>query len=183
MSEAAKHAGQPTSSGAEIDEQTRRDFLIWSTVAVGAAGTALAVWPFIDQMNPAADTLALASTEVDISQIAVGQSITVIWRGKPVFIRHRTAGRNQALPKPLISAYCRTRKAMPRVSRSPSGWLWSASARTLAAFRSVRNRANLPVISVVGSVPATDRHYDTSGRIRKGPAPTNLTVPTYQLCH
>ena len=90
MSETANHAGQPTGGGAEIDEQTRRDFLIWSTAAVGAIGTAIAVWPFIDQMNPAADTLALASTEVDISQVDVGQSITVIWRGKPVFIRHRT---------------------------------------------------------------------------------------------
>ena len=91
MSDTAQNAGQSTGGNAEIDEQTRRDFLIWSTAAVGAAGTALAVWPFIDQMNPAADTLALASTEVDISKIMVGQSVTVIWRGKPVFVRHRSA--------------------------------------------------------------------------------------------
>jgi len=78
-------------ASAEIDEQTRRDFLFTTTAAVGAVGLATAVWPFIDQMNPAADTLALASTEVDLGPIEEGQSITVVWRGKPVFVRHRTA--------------------------------------------------------------------------------------------
>ena len=108
MSDTA-HAGQPTQN-AEIDEQTRRDFLLWSTIAVGAAGAALAAWPFIDQMNPAADTLALASTEVDLSKIEVGQSITVVWRGKPVFIRYRTeeeiaeAAKNPATPKVITTA-------------------------------------------------------------------------------
>ena len=75
---------------AEFDEQTRRDFLFTTTGAVGAVGAVVAVWPLIDQMNPAADTLALSSTEVDLDPIVEGQSITVVWRGKPVFIRHRT---------------------------------------------------------------------------------------------
>ena len=68
----------------------RRDFLIVSTYALGAVGAGSFVWPLIDQMNPAADTLALASTEVDLEPIQEGQAITVKWRGKPVFIRHRT---------------------------------------------------------------------------------------------
>ncbi|MEM7618747.1 MAG: ubiquinol-cytochrome c reductase iron-sulfur subunit, partial [Pseudomonadota bacterium] len=73
------------------DGETRRDFLYLTAAAFGAVGAGSVAWPFIDQMNPAADTLALASTEVDLSPIEEGQAITVMWRGKPVFIRHRTA--------------------------------------------------------------------------------------------
>src|SRR6476659_7197473 len=69
---------------------TRRDFLYLTAGAMGAVGAGSAVWPLVDSMNPAADTLALATTEVDIGKVAVGQSITVVWQGKPVFIRHRT---------------------------------------------------------------------------------------------
>src|SRR5690606_17905291 len=72
------------------DGVTRRDFLYLATGAVGAIGVASAIWPFIDQMNPAADVLALSTTDVDLSPIQQGQAITVVWRGKPVFIRHRT---------------------------------------------------------------------------------------------
>ena len=79
------------SDTADTDDKTRRDFLLISTCTVGAVGSALAVWPFIDSMNPAADTLALSTTEVDLGPIAEGQSITVVWQGKPVFVRHRTA--------------------------------------------------------------------------------------------
>ncbi|MGH6926875.1 MAG: ubiquinol-cytochrome c reductase iron-sulfur subunit, partial [Dongiaceae bacterium] len=83
------HGGAIASSGHEAGE-TRRDFLMLGTGAIGAFGVAALAWPFIDQMNPAADVLALSTTEVDLSKIAVGQSITVIWRGSPVFIRRRT---------------------------------------------------------------------------------------------
>ena len=72
------------------DDKNKRDFLQVSTYALGAVGAASFVWPLINQMNPAADTLALASTEVDLEQLEEGQAITVTWRGKPVFIRHRT---------------------------------------------------------------------------------------------
>ena len=73
------------------DTETRRDFLLISTVSVGAVGAAIAAWPFIDLMNPSADVLAMASTEIDLSSIEEGQSITAMWRGKPVFIRKRTS--------------------------------------------------------------------------------------------
>ena len=73
-----------------LEDKNKRDFLQVSTYALGAVGAASFVWPLIDQMNPAADTLALASTEVDLEGLEEGQSITVKWRGKPVFIRHRT---------------------------------------------------------------------------------------------
>ena len=79
-----------TSDRGHHGEETRRDFLLISTVSVGAVGAAFAAWPFIDLMNPSKDVLALASTELDLSEIEVGQAITAIWRGKPVFIRKRT---------------------------------------------------------------------------------------------
>jgi hypothetical protein len=82
----------PGGHGAHAGE-TRRDFLYLATAAAGAVGAAAVAWPFIASMNPAADTLALATIDVDLAAIQVGQSITVTWRGKPVFIRHRTAKR------------------------------------------------------------------------------------------
>src|SRR5579863_8695367 len=84
MADSSQPASDPS------DGATRRDFLLYAASGLGAVGAAAAVWPFIHSMNPAADTLALASTEVDISPVQVGQAITVTWRGKPVFIRHRT---------------------------------------------------------------------------------------------
>ena len=78
-------------ASAGVSEKERRDFLIYTTAVVGATGAVCAVWPFVHSMNPSKDTLALSSTEVDLSPIEEGQSITVMWRGKPVFVRHRTA--------------------------------------------------------------------------------------------
>ena len=102
-------SANPAPSG---DGETRRDFLYLAAGAMGVAGTGFAAWPFIDSMNPAADVRALSSTEVDLSPIEEGMSITVIWRGNPVFVRHRTAAeievaRNTALddlPDPEVPA-------------------------------------------------------------------------------
>ena len=89
-------------------DKTKRDFIVLTASAVGAVGAASAVWPLVDSLNPSADVLALASTEVNISSIKEGQSITVMWRGTPVFIRHRTkeeinqavSDDNEVLPDP-----------------------------------------------------------------------------------
>lgn len=180
MSETANHAGQPTSGGAEIDEKTRRDFLIWSTTAVGAVGTAIAVWPFIDQMNPAADTLALASTEVDISQIAVGQSITVIWRGKPVFIRHRTEEEIETARAVDMAALPDPQADEDRVQQAP--WLIMVGVCTHLGCVPLGQKQGEPKGEFGGwFCPCHGSHYDTSGRIRKGPAPENLPVPGYEF--
>ncbi|MGH8865463.1 MAG: ubiquinol-cytochrome c reductase iron-sulfur subunit N-terminal domain-containing protein, partial [Burkholderiales bacterium] len=82
--------GDASGHGFGEGDESRRDFLILTTTAVGAIGAASLAWPFFDQMNPAADVLALSTVEVDLAPIAVGQAITVKWRGTPVFIRHRT---------------------------------------------------------------------------------------------
>ncbi len=180
MSETAPNADQSTGGKAEIDEQTRRDFLLWSTIAVGAAGTAMAIWPFIDQMNPAADTLALASIEVDLSAIEVGQSVTVTWRGKPVFIRRRTeaeiteAGDVEltVLPDPETDA--------DRVQKPE--WLVMVGVCTHLGCIPLGQKTGDSKGEYGGwFCPCHGSHYDTSGRIRKGPAPTNLLVPGYEF--
>ena len=167
-------------ASAEIDGQTRRDFLFTTTAAVGAVGLATAVWPFIDQMNPAADTLALASTEVDLGPIEEGQSITVVWRGKPVFVPHRTADEIKSageddkaeLPDPETDA---ARVQQPK-------WLVMIGICTHLGCIPLGNKSGEPKGEFGGwFCPCHGSHYDTSGRIRKGPAPNNLPIPAYNF--
>ena len=153
----------------------RRDFIFTATYAVGAVGVAATVWPLVDQMNPDASVKALASTEVDVSSVEPGKTITVLWRGKPVFIKRRTQNeidearsvRMEDLPDP--------EKDEDR-AKNPE-WL-----------------VMLGVCTHLGCVPLNDKgdyngwfcpchgsHYDTSGRIRKGPAPTNMSIPNYEI--
>ena len=157
---------------------TRRDFLYVATSGAAAVGTALAVWPLIDAMNPSADVLALASTEVDLSAIEEGQSITVTWRGKPLFVRHRTAREiDQAraddkaeLPDPAPDA--------ERAQRPE--WLILVGICTHLGCVPLGQRQGDPRGQWGGwFCPCHGSHYDTSGRIRKGPAPRNLDVPEY----
>ena len=153
----------------------RRDFIFTATYAVGAVGVAATVWHLVDQMNPDASVKALASTEVDVSSVEPGKTITVLWRGKPVFIKRRTQNeidearsvRMEDLPDP--------EKDEDR-AKNPE-WL-----------------VMLGVCTHLGCVPLNDKgdyngwfcpchgsHYDTSGRIRKGPAPTNMSIPNYEF--
>ncbi|PLX38177.1 MAG: ubiquinol-cytochrome c reductase iron-sulfur subunit [Hyphomicrobiales bacterium] len=158
------------------DEPTRRDFLYIATGAVGAVGVAGVAWPLIDQMNPDASALALASIEVDVSAVEEGQSITVKWRGKPIFIRNRTE-------KEVEEA-----KAVP---------LEDLPDPAADADRTKEGHENMLVMIGVcthlGCVPLGESgdfggwfcpchgsHYDTAGRIRKGPAPLNLVIPPYE---
>ncbi len=163
-----------TESGGQ-EEVKRRDFLVVSTAAFGGVGVVVAAWPFVHQMNPSADVLALSSIEVDISGIAEGQSLTVKWRGKPVFIRHRTPAEIEAaravdladLPDPESDE-----------ARAPKpNWLIVVGVST--------HLGCIP-IGRAGEYggwfcPCHGSHYDTSARIRKGPAPENLAVPAYEF--
>ena len=153
----------------------RREFIFTATYAVGAVGVGATVWPLIDQMNPDASVKALASTEVDISGVEKGQSITVLWRGKPVFIRRRTDEEITKARQVNIDELKHPEKDEDR-AKNPE-WL-----------------VMLGVCTHLGCVPLGDKgeyggwfcpchgsHYDTSGRIRKGPAPTNLEIPKYEF--
>ena len=169
-----------TTTTEDSEGETRRDFLLIATSAVGVAGAALAAWPFIDSMNPAADTLALASTDVDLSAIEEGQAITVVWRGKPVFIRKRTAEEIETansvniadLPDPIEDA--------KRVQKPE--WLIMVGVCTHLGCIPLGQKAGDPRGEFGGwFCPCHGSHYDTSGRIRKGPAPNNLAVPPYKF--
>lgn len=166
--------------GGPKEGETRRDFLLLATSAVGAVGVALAAWPFIDTMNPAADVLALSSTEVDIGAIEQGQAITVVWRGKPVFIRHRTAEEIKAAQEVNKDELRHPQSDEERIKKPE--WLILVGACT--------HLGCIPLGQKVGDqkgdfngwfCPCHGSHYDTSGRIRKGPAPENLAVPPYEF--
>ena len=156
---------------------TRRDMLAVSAVGAGAVGTAIAAWPLIDQMNPAADTLALASIEVDLSSIAEGQSVTVKWRGKPVFIRHRTASEIEEARADDGADLKDPELDSDRVIAGKEQWLIMSGVCTHLGCVPVGERGDY------GGwfCPCHGSHYDKSGRIRKGPAPTNLAVPNYSF--
>lgn len=159
----------------------RRDFLFVSTGMMAAVGAAAATWPFIDSMNPSADVQALATTEVDLEPIAVGQRVTVIWRSQPVFIDRRT-------PEQIVQA--RADDDNPNLVDPAT----DASRVQIEEWLIV-----VGVCTHLGCVPLGQRegdqrgdwggwfcpchgsHYDTSGRIRRGPAPRNLIVPPYEL--
>ena len=153
----------------------RREFLFTASYAVEAVGVGAVVWPLIDQMNPDASVKALASTEVDISSVQPGQSLTVLWRGKPVFIKRRTDQEIQKAREVSLNDLKHPEKDEDRVQKPE--WL-----------------VMLGVCTHLGCVPLTDKgdyngwfcpchgsHYDTSGRIRKGPAPTNMEIPEYKF--
>jgi|TARA_B110000438_G_scaffold125109_1_gene121813 ubiquinol-cytochrome c reductase iron-sulfur subunit len=163
----------------EIDKKKekgpRRDFLYSVSYALGAVGIGSVVWPLVDQMNPDASVKALSTTEVDISNIEPGKSLTVLWRGKPVFIRRRTEEEILAAENTNLSDLKDPQNDSDRVQKPE--WL-----------------VMLGVCTHLGCVPLGDKgdydgwfcpchgsHYDTSGRIRKGPAPTNMPIPKYEF--
>ena len=160
--------------------ETRRDFLQLATGAFAVVGAAAVAWPLVHQMNPAADTLALASIEVDISGIEVGQAIKVKWRGKPVFIRHRTAAEISVATKTARDDLVDPEEDQNRVKEGKAQWLILVGVCT--------HLGCIPLGTSQGETkgefngwfcPCHGSHYDTSGRIRKGPAPRNLEVPEY----
>ena len=177
MAETLTQTGSATVAAGDHDASNpnRRDFIYILTGAAAIGGAAAVAWPLIDQMNPAADTLALASLEYDLSKVVVGQEVTIAWRKQPVFIRHRTpkeiaearAADNGPLKDPQKDA-ARV-KTRPRGVADPAGELHPPRLRAdLRPGRVRRLALPLPRLGV--------RHL---GRIRKGPAPKNLGVPDY----
>ena len=158
----------------------RRDFLFTATYAVGAVGAGAVVWPMIDQMNPDASVKALASTEVDVSSVNPGKTITVLWRGKPVFIRRRTENEINESRKVDINSLRDPQSDEDRVKKDE--WLVVLGVCT--------HLGCVPLGQKIGDgkgdyggwfCPCHGSHYDISGRIRKGPAPENLEVPPYSF--
>jgi ubiquinol-cytochrome c reductase iron-sulfur subunit len=166
--------------GVAQDGMKRRDFLdlvAWSTLAVG---TGVAVWPLISQMNPSADVLALSTTDVDLSAIPEGLAITVTWQGKPVFVRHRTAEEIEVARAVEVGELRDPEPDEARVLQEP--WLVVVGLCTHLGCVPLGNKPTENRGNFGGwFCPCHGSHYDTAGRIRQGPAPTNLPVPTYEF--
>jgi ubiquinol-cytochrome c reductase iron-sulfur subunit len=175
-------------SATETSDPSRRDFLYVATGVAGVVGAAGVAWPFIDQMRPDASTLAASSIEVDVSSLTPGMSLTVKWRGKPVFIRNRT-------PEEIEAAKAvKLEELKDPVARNAN---IASDAEATDLDRSAgKDKENwivmVGVCTHLGCVPLGQQgdfggwfcpchgsHYDTAGRIRKGPAPENLAVPTF----
>ncbi len=159
------------------EDPNRRDFIhIAATVAAVGAVATLA-WPFIDQMNPSGDTLALASVEFDLTKVAPGQQVVVKWRGKPLFIRNRTPAEIAAAIKDDTASLRDPQRDEERHKPGRPEWLVVIGTCT-----------HLGCVPTFGGgdyggwfCPCHGSHYDTSGRIRKGPAPTNLEIPDWSF--
>jgi ubiquinol-cytochrome c reductase iron-sulfur subunit len=174
-------------SHADEPAGTRRDFLYVATAATGVVTAGAVVWPLIDQMNPSADVQALSSIDVDVAGIEPGTQLTVKWRGKPVFIRRRTAeeiAAARAVKVDELRDQSSENANKPgdasdanRVMDDAGEWLVMMGVCTHLGCVPLGNAGDF------GGwfCPCHGSHYDTAGRIRKGPAPKNLPVPVAAL--
>ena len=177
MSQAEEHAG------------TRRDFLYYATAGTGAVAVGAAVWPLVNQMNPSADVKALSSIRVDVSGVEVGTQLTVKWLGKTVFIRRRTEAEIEEAKAVDVSTL-----PDPIAQNENLGGDVPATDENRALDETGEWLVQMGVCTHLGCVPLGDAgdfggwfcpchgsHYDTAGRIRKGPAPRNLSVPVAEF--
>lgn len=170
-------ATQTTLAHQDAPKSSRRDFLYVATGAVATVGVAAAVWPLIDQMNPDASVLALASIEFDLSGIEEGQSVTIKWRGLPVFVRHRTAAEIELARAVPMNELKDPEPDEARVKEGHEQWLIMIANCTHLGCVPVGESGNY------GGwlCPCHGSHFDTAGRVRQGPAPTNLVLPPYEF--
>lgn len=174
----------------ETREPTRRDFLYLVTAMAGVVGVGAASWPFIDQMRPDASTLAMASIEVDVSSLVKGMALTVKWRGRPVFIRNRTqqeveAARATALDdlKDPLARNANLADDQPATDLARSG---GEGKENWIVMIGVCTHLGCVPLGQAGDFggwfcPCHGSHYDTAGRVRKGPAPENLAIPRFEF--
>ena len=187
-----------TSDQPQGGEPTRRDFIHIFSATTAAAGAAAVVWPLVHQMNPDASVLALSTKEVDLSAVEVGQAIKVFWQGKPVFIRHRTPAEIEAAEGIPISALkdpeARNANIDNGVDATDDNRTSSADGEPkpewLVLVGVCTHLGCIPLGTTAGEnkgeyggwfCPCHGSHYDTAGRIRKGPAPENLPIPPFQF--
>ena len=158
----------------------KRDFIFIATGAVAAAGAASIGWPLVAQMGKAADTLAAGSIEIDISAIEEGAQLKTLWRGKPVFVRHRTQKEIDEAEATDVRECPDPESDSDRLVAKPDGTL---DPKFLVMVGVCTHFGCVPV-GEAGDFdgwycPCHGSHYDTSGRIRKGPAPKNMVIPPY----
>lgn len=178
----AIESGDPAVSEPEIGGVRRRDFINIAAVSFAGVGVVATVFPLVNQMNPSADVLALSSIEVDISAIETGQAIKTSWRKQPIFIRNLTAPEIEAANNVDLSGLRDPESLADRTQPGKENWLITLGVCT--------HLGCVPLGAAQGEVkgeydgyfcPCHGSHYDTAGRTRKGPAPTNLEVPEYSF--
>lgn len=168
---------QQMSSGSEIP---KRDFLKMVTASSAVIGISALAWPLIDSMNPSSDVLALSSVEFDLAPVAVGQAVTVVWRGKPVFVRHRTEEEIKTAQVVKLSDLGDPQKDQDRVKAGHEKWLVVVGICTHLGCVPLGNKTTDNRGDYGGwFCPCHGSQYDVSGRMRHGPAPANLAVPPY----
>ncbi|MBS0242531.1 MAG: ubiquinol-cytochrome c reductase iron-sulfur subunit [Proteobacteria bacterium] len=178
----------------ETENPNRRDFLTVAATSWAAVGMAATLWPLIQQMNPDASTQALASVEVDLSPVKEGQAITVMWRGKPIFIRNRTAEEikeaENVSPRDLKDGLARNDNLPSTAAADDRNRVMKGHTNWLILVGICTHLGCIPKGQSLGDTkgpyhgwfcPCHGSAYDTSGRIRQGPAPENLLVPPYQF--
>ena len=174
------------------DEPTRRDVILVAAAGFAAVGAAAALWPLLDQMNPDQSALSLATTDVDLSHIDVGQAITVMWRGKPIFIRRRAddeiAAAKSVPVDDLPDPYARNANLPDDAPASDENRAGKDREPWLVMIGICTHLGCIPKGQAVGDnrgefggwfCPCHGSQYDSSGRIRQGPAPLNLAIPPY----
>ena len=183
MAETAGAHGAGTEGGDHGDDATRRDFLYLTVGAFGVVGGAVAIWPFINSMNPSADVLAAgAPVDVDLAPVEVGQAITVVWRGEPMFVRHRTPEEIEEARAVPMDDLVDPATDESRVKDGNAQWLVVKGVCTHLGCVPLGQKPGEPRGDYDGwYCPCHGSHYDTSGRIRRGPAPENLIVPPYSF--
>ena len=167
-------------AGDKPDSKGRRDFLYVTAGGMGVVGALSVAWPFVRSLAPAADVMAVSSIEVDLSKIEEGQAITELWRGKPVFIRHRTAKEIEEASSVDVSSLRDKESDTDRVKQPK--WLITMGVCTHLGCIPQGQKPTEDRGAFGGwFCPCHGSHYDTSGRIRKGPAPRNLPIPEYEF--
>lgn len=161
----------------EPNKQTRRDFMVLSATSIAAVGAVCTAWPLIDSLNPSADVLALSSIEVDLSNIAVGQTVTVKWQGKPVFITNRTPDKITEARNVKLSELIDPEADQDRVKAGHDNWLVTIGICTHLGCVPLANQGEYDG----WFCPCHGSQYDSSGRVRRGPAPLNLAIPPYSF--
>ena len=158
----------------------KRDFLKLLPLAGAAVGLGAIAWPLIDSMNPSGDVLAMSSTEVDLTPIVEGMGITVLWRGKPIFVRHRTAAEIASARSVKLTDLTEPQADADRVKPGHDQWIVLIGICTHLGCIPLGNKPTDTRGDWGGWLcPCHGSQYDTSGRVRHGPAPLNLYVPDY----
>ncbi len=161
-------------------DPTKRDFLKLLTGSAVVIGVGAIVWPFVDSMNPAKDILALSSIEVDLAPVQEGQAVTVVWRGKPIFVRNRTAAEIKEAEDVPLNQLIDPQSDADRVKPGKEKWLILIGICTHLGCVPLGNKITDPRGDYGGwFCPCHGSQYDTSGRVRHGPAPSNLNLPPY----